>query len=76
MFFGRVIEVFLFVEGCGLSWGLSLWTAVADALQMVCSEALYESFGLRRKEIATLFAVGYGSSLSLGTIIAASADYM
>lgn len=50
--------------------------SVADALQMVYSEALYESFGLRRKEIATLFAVGYGSSLSLGTIIAASADYI
>lgn len=51
-------------------------TAVADALQIVYSEALYESYGLRRKEIATLFAVGYGSSISLGTIIAASADYM
>ena len=49
---------------------------MADALQVVYSEALYESYGLRRKEIATLFAVGYGSSLSFGTIIAASADYM
>lgn len=50
--------------------------AVADALQVVYTEALYESYGFKRKEIAILLAVGYGSSLSLGTIIAASADYM
>jgi hypothetical protein len=50
--------------------------AVADALQGVYSEALYESYGLRRKEIASLLAVGYGSSLFLGTFFAASTDYM
>jgi hypothetical protein len=49
---------------------------VADALQGVYSEALYESYGLRRKEIASLLAVGYGSSLFLGTFFAASTDYM
>ncbi|XP_024372470.1 uncharacterized protein [Physcomitrium patens] len=50
--------------------------SVADALQVVYTEALYESYGFKRKEIAILLAVGYGSSLSLGTIIAASADYI
>lgn len=49
---------------------------MADALQIVYSDALYESYGLKRKDIATLLAVAYGSSLSLGTVIAASADYM
>lgn len=58
----------------GLTNGCIL--AVADALQIVYSEALYESYGLRRKEIATLFAVGYASSLCFGTFFAAAADYM
>lgn len=58
----------------GLTNGCIL--AVADALQIVYSEALYESYGLRRKEIATLFAVGYASSLFFGTFFAAAADYM
>jgi hypothetical protein len=41
----------------------------------VHSEALNESYVLRRKEIASLLAVGYGSSLFFGTFFAASSDY-
>ncbi len=50
--------------------------AVADGLQQVYGEALYEGYALKRRDIALLLAVGYATSLPLGTFLGASADTM
>lgn len=50
--------------------------AVADGLQHVYGEALYQSYALKRRDIALLLAVGHATSLLLGTFLGASADNM
>lgn len=48
----------------------------ADWLQGPHVYALYESYGLRTRDISSLFVAGFGSSLALGTIVASYGDKM
>jgi hypothetical protein len=51
-----------------------LLASMADGLQQVYGESLYQSYALKRRDIALLLAVGHATSLSLGTFLGASAD--
>ncbi|OQV14868.1 putative Molybdate-anion transporter [Hypsibius exemplaris] len=46
----------------------------ADWLQGPHVYALYESYGLKTKDISSLFVAGFGSSLALGTVVASYGD--
>ncbi|KAH8938728.1 hypothetical protein BDL97_16G099700 [Sphagnum fallax] len=62
------------VSACISDCFLACLKAVADGLQQVYGEALYQSYALKRRDIALLLAVGHATSLSLGTFLGASAD--
>ncbi|CAK9866962.1 unnamed protein product [Sphagnum jensenii] len=51
-----------------------LLASMADGLQQVYGEALYQSYALKRRDIALLLAVGHATSVPLGTFLGASAD--
>eukprot|EP00249_Psilotum_nudum_P016047 c25631_g1_i2 orf=230-1588(+) len=54
--------------------GIFFLASVAEGLQFVYGEALYQSNGLKRENMASLLAVGYLSSLFVGTFLGIATD--
>eukprot|EP01018_Ginkgo_biloba_P012029 Gb_13376 [translate_table: standard] len=50
--------------------------SVAECLQTVYGESLYQHYGLVREDMALLFAAGYFTSLFLGTLLGTLSDFI